>query len=496
MNFFFDIDWIAFLPECYLIFVVNFLLMYGVIYSSSFRHNFPILIKNLSWLAVESFLFVLLLLLNNVFQNAIIFNNFLVIDLFSTCIKSFVILSNLILLLIVLVYNQTEKINNFEFVILNVFACIGILCLISAYDLISIFLALELQSFCFYILCCFKRQSEFSVEAGLKYFILGAFSSGFFLFGCSFIYGFSGTTNLEKLFIFFNTFSYDFFVFDIACFIGIIFVLVGLMFKLAIAPFHVWSPDVFEGSPLSVTAFFAFVPKIAVLSVIIRIILSICYVFFVPCQEFLLICSLTSIFVGVLGALFQKKIKRFLAYSSISHFGFIFLGICSGSFEGIFASLFYIVIYTFTMIIVFSILLTIRVKKTSQKLKYLSDLSSIFYLNNFVGLSFLVVFFSMSGIPPFAGFFSKFFIFFSTINNDLIIVSIFAILISGVGCFYYIRLIKIMFFEVNNLNYVFYDLKKENSLVISFFTIFLTLFLVSPNFIIVIVYNSFIDFFL
>jgi proton-translocating NADH-quinone oxidoreductase chain N len=496
MNFFFDIDWIAFLPECYLIFVVNVLLMYGVIYSSSFRHNFPILMKNLTWLTIESFLFILVLLLNNMFQNAIIFNNFLIIDSFSSFVKLFVVFSNIILLLIVLVYNQTEKINNFEYVILNIFACIGIFFLTSAYDLISIFLALELQSFCFYILCCFKRQSEFSVEAGLKYFILGAFSSGFFLFGCSFIYGFSGTTNLEKLFIFFNTFSYDFFVFDIACFIGIVFVLVGLMFKLAIAPFHIWSPDVFEGSPLSVTAFFSFVPKIAILSVFIRIILSLCYVFFVPCQEFILICALSSVVVGVFGALFQKKIKRFLAYSSISHFGFILLGICCGSLEGIFASLFYIIIYTFTMIVVFSILLTIRVKKTFKKFKYLSDFSSIFYLNNFVGISFLVIFFSMSGIPPFAGFFSKFFIFFGTINNDLIIVSIFTILISGLGCFYYIRLIKIIFFEVSNLNFIFYDIKKENSLVISFFTIFLTLFLVSPNFIVVLVYNSFIDFFL
>jgi proton-translocating NADH-quinone oxidoreductase chain N len=405
----------------------------------------------------------------------------------------FVVLSNIALLLIVLVYNQIEKINNFEYVILNVFACIGIFFLISAYDLISIFLALELQSFCFYVLCCLKRQSEFSVEAGLKYFILGAFSSGFFLFGCSFIYGFSGTTNLEKLFIFFNTFFYDFFVFDITCFIGIIFILVGLMFKLAVAPFHVWSPDVFEGSPLSVTAFFSFVPKVGILGVFIRIFLSLCYVFFIPYQEFVLICALASIFIGVFGALFQKKIKRFLVYSSISHFGFILLGICCGSLEGIFGSLFYIVIYTFTMIIIFSILLTIRVKKTSQKLKYLSDLSSIFYLNNFIGLSFLVVFFSMSGIPPFAGFFSKFFIFFSTINNDLIIVSILTILISGIGCFYYIRLIKMMFFEINNLNFVFYSLKKENTLIISFFVIFLTLFLFFPNFIIVLIYNCFID---
>ncbi len=495
MNFFFDIDWIAFLPECYLVFVVNFLLLYGVFYSSSFRHNFPILIKNLSWLSLQSFSFVLFLLLNNYFQNAIIFNNFLIVDIFSTCTKLIVIFSNLILILIILFYNQTEKINNFEFIILNIFACIGIFFLASSYDLMSIFLALELQSFCFYILCCLKRQSEFSIEAGLKYFILGAFSSGFFLFGCSFLYGLTGTTNLEKLFIYFNTFLYDFSVINIACFIGIVFILVGLMFKLTIAPFHIWSPDVFEGSPLSVTAFFSFVAKIAILSVLIRIILSLGYIFFVSYQEILLICSLMSIFVGVFGALFQKKIKRFLAYSSISHFGFILLGISSGSFESIFSSIFYIIIYTFTMIVVFSILLSVRTKKTNQKLKYLADLSSIFYLNNSIGVCYLVVFFSMAGIPPFVGFFSKFFIFLNVINNDLIIVSIIAIIASGIGCFYYIRLIKIMFFETNNLNYIFYSFKKENSLVASFFTLFLMFFLLFPNLIVLIIYNNFIDLF-
>nr|YP_009476651.1 NADH dehydrogenase subunit 2 [Storeatula sp. CCMP1868]AVM81144.1 NADH dehydrogenase subunit 2 [Storeatula sp. CCMP1868] len=496
MTFSFNIEWLAFLPECFLTVILHILLVYAVIYSSSFRHNFPILIKNLSWLSIQTFLFMFCLVSNNIFHNAIIFNNFIIVDFFSSLIKLTIIILNLILLMIVLIYNQIEKLNNFEYVILNIFACLGIFFLISAYDLISIFLALELQSFCFYILCCFKRQSEFSVEAGLKYFILGAFSSGFFLFGCSFIYGFTGTTNLEKLFLFFNSFSNDFFSFDIACFIGLMFVLVGLMFKVSLAPFHVWAPDVFEGSPFSVTAFFSFVPKIAICSVFIRLILSICYVFFVPFQEFIIICSLCSIFVGVFGALFQKKIKRFLVYSSISHFGFIFLGISCGSFEGIFASLFYLIVYMFTLIVIFSLLLNIKVKKTGQKLKYLSDLSSIFYLNNFLGVSFLIVFFSMSGIPPFAGFFSKFFIFLNTINNDLIIVSLFAILVSGLGCFYYIRLVKIMFFEASNLDYIFIDLKKENSLISSFFIIFITFFLTSPNFVVIILYNSVLELFL
>ena len=187
--------------------------------------------------------------------------------------------------------------------------------------------------------------------------------------------------------------------------------------------------------------------------------------------------------------MFQKKIKRFLVYSSISHFGFIFLGLCCGSFDGVFSAFFYIIIYSFTMFIIFSILLTVRLKKMNQKLKYLSDFSSMFYLHSYVGFSFLIVLFSMSGIPPFAGFFSKFFIFFSTINNDLILISFVAILLSGAGCFYYIRLIKIFFFDVQCLNSIFFILKKENTLIISFFTIYLVFFLFSPNLSTILVYN-------
>jgi NADH-quinone oxidoreductase subunit N len=496
MKFFFDIDWFAFLPEFFIIFSLFFLLIYSSFFSTSFRHNFPILIKNLSWLALQSFFFVIFLLLNNVFESAIIFNNFLIVDFFSTFIKLVVISLNSILLLIVVSYNKKEKLNNFEFTILNIFSCIGIFFLVSSYDLISVFLSLELQSFSFYILCCFKRQSEFSIESGLKYFILGAFSSGFFLFGCSFMYGFSGTTNFEKLFIFFNSFCCDFFSSNLVCFTSLFFIFIGLMFKLGVSPFHMWSPDVFEGSPLSVTSFFSIVPKIGIFSLFLRLVVMLCYGFFLPYQEFILFCSFISIFIGIFGALFQKKIKRFLVYSSISHFGFIFLGISSNSNEGVFSSLFYILIYTFTMVLIFSLLLTIRLKKTSQKIKFLTDLSSLFQTHSFLAVCFLVIFFSMGGIPPFCGFFTKFFIFFSSFNSDIFLISFFSILLGGVGGFYYVRLIKIMFFETNNLNFVFTHFKKENSIISSFFSFFLAFFLFFPNLIIILIYNSFLNLFI
>lgn len=268
------------------------------------------------------------------------------------------------------------------------------------------------------------------------------------------------------------------------------------MFKLGVSPFHMWSPDVFEGSPLSVTSFFSIVPKIGIFSLFLRLVVMLCYGFFLPYQEFILFCSFISIFIGIFGALFQKKIKRFLVYSSISHFGFIFLGISSNSNEGVFSSLFYILIYTFTMVLIFSLLLTIRLKKTSQKIKFLTDLSSLFQTHSFLAVCFLVIFFSMGGIPPFCGFFTKFFIFFSSFNSDIFLISFFSILLGGVGGFYYVRLIKIMFFETNNLNFVFTHFKKENSIISSFFSFFLAFFLFFPNLIIILIYNSFLNLFI
>ena len=252
MDFNFNIDWIAALPEIYIFIIINFLIVYAVIYSTSPHLGYPILIRNVTWLGVQILVFALLLNLLNPITGVVAFNNLLIFDSFSILIKSILLLSTIVTLILALDYSKFENLNCFEYVILMILAVTGMMLVVSSYDLISMYLAIELQSFCMYIIASLKRESEFSTEAGLKYFILGAFSSGLLLFGCSLLYGFTGTTNYQQLFQIFSTIdkTIDTEVSN-AIILGVLFILVGMLFKLSAAPF-LWAPDVYEGAPTSV----------------------------------------------------------------------------------------------------------------------------------------------------------------------------------------------------------------------------------------------------
>jgi len=379
-----------------------------------------------------------------------------------------------------------------------ILAVVGMMLVVSSYDLIAMYLAIELQSFCMYIIASLKRDSEFSTEAGLKYFILGAFSSGLLLFGCSLLYGFTGTTNYHQLFQVFSmveeTPEIVWTKTSNAIPLGVLFILIGMLFKLSAAPFHLWAPDVYEGAPTSVTAFFAIVPKIAVLSVVVRLFSYVFYGLLLPWQEVLILCSILSMIVGTLGALWQTKIKRLLAYSGIGHIGYTLIGISTGSIEGIYATFFYVIIYIIMTIATFSILLSIRNQGNLSKLKYLNDLSGLFVSNPQLAFSFAIIMFSMCGIPPLAGFFSKMFIFISAINMEMYFLSIIGVMTSVAASFYYIRIIKLMFFDsetrINNLN----SLSKENSLFLSSCCIFLMTFFLWPTPLALLLHNSILNF--
>jgi proton-translocating NADH-quinone oxidoreductase chain N len=490
MDFNFNIDWIAAIPEIYIICIINFLIVYAVIYSTSPRLGYPILIRNITWLGVQVLGFALLLNICNPITGVIGFNNLLIFDNFSILIKSVILVSTMITLILALDYSKFENLNCFEYVILMILAVTGMMLVVSSYDLIAMYLAIELQSFCMYIIASLKRESEFSTEAGLKYFILGAFSSGLLLFGCSLLYGFTGTTNYQQLFQIFSTIdkTSELEVSN-AIILGVLFVLVGMLFKLSAAPFHLWAPDVYEGAPTSVTAFFAIVPKIAILSLVVRLF---SYVFYglLPWQEVLILCAIASMIIGTLGALWQTKIKRLLAYSGIGHIGYMLIGISTGSIEGIYATFFYVIIYIIMTVATFSILLSIRKQGSLSKLKYLNDLSGLFISNPQLALSFSIIMFSMCGVPPLAGFFSKMFIFISAINMEMYFLAIIGVMTSVVASFYYIRIIKLMFFDsvtrINNLNPV----SKENSLFLSLCCMFLMTFFFWPTPIALTLHNS------
>jgi proton-translocating NADH-quinone oxidoreductase chain N len=490
MNFLFlNNEWLAILPELFLVISINFILLYAVIYSTSPFFNFPLLINNISWLTVLLLILAFYLTINNNYLNITIFNNLLVIDLFGNFIKSFILLSTASVLIMSLTYNKFDQVNSFEFPVLIILTILGTLLLISSYDLISMYLAIELQSFCSYILSSFKRNSEFSAESGLKYFILGAFSSGFLLFGCSLIYGFTGATNYELISLLLVNSDYNS-LDNSGIIVGIVFILVSFLFKLSAAPFHLWSPDVYEGSPTSVTAFFAIVPKLGLLVFFFRLFFDSFYVFLPSLQYLLIICSITSMLIGSFGAIWQIKIKRLLAFSAISHVGYMLIALCSCSIESIYAVIFYAIIYIFMSISSFCLLISIRKNSDLKKIKYIEDLTLVSKVNPFIGICFAITFFSIAGVPPFAGFFSKMFLFFSAISQSLYLLTFVGILTSVVSCFYYLRIIQITYFEQTSIWISLKKITKEISLLIGSMLLFLTLFFLHPTLLIVLIHNS------
>ena len=368
----------------------------------------PPLLKNIGWLILWSLSLTLVLLYHNPITQSVLFYNSLLIDDFTYIFKFLLILSSFCAILLSLDYLKQEKLNAFEFLILLLFSVLSMLLMISSYDFISFYLTIEFQSLCFYVLAASKRNSEFSTEAGLKYFILGAFSSGILLFGFSIIYGFTGMTNFGELALLFTGLGDDMakpIISSNGILLGILFVAVGFLFKLTAAPFHMWAPDVYEGSPTAITAFFSITPKIAIIAVFIRLFLYSFYDLIFPFQKILLFCSGASMIVGALAALSQHKIKRLLAFSSIGHIGYILLGFASATGEGIEALTIYLIIYVVMTINIFAIILSLHgVNKSangdSVRIKYISDLAMLGNTNPILAFTLSCTLFSMAGIPP------------------------------------------------------------------------------------------------
>jgi NADH-quinone oxidoreductase subunit N len=357
--------------------------------------------------------------------------------------------------------------------------------LVESYDFLIMYLAIELQSLCLYVLATFKRNSQYSTEAGLKYFILGALSSGILVFGCSLIYGLTGSTNFEYL----NDLLIDTGLksdeISIGLSVGIIFIAVGLLFKIAAAPFHMWAPDVYEGAPTIVTAFFAIVPKISVLGLFIELFLETFYGLINEWQQIIIFSAMSSMIIGAIGAIDQKKIKRLLAYSAIGHMGYILISLASASIEGIQALILYIIIYMIMSINIFSLILSLYKKNDNKRIIYITELTGLAKENPLLAITLAITVLSMAGIPPLAGFASKLYVFFSAIASSMYLLAIIGVLTSVIAAVYYIRLIKIMYFESNIEfnNYKIMDFNKSLILAITF--IFLLLFMMNPSYLLI-----------
>ena len=442
-------------PEIFLSLSIMFLLILGV-----FKKNSSKLIQNISLIIL---LTTSVITLNETLgiQETLLFNSSVVIDYLSSFMKIVTLLAAFLVLVISSNYLKTLKIFKIEYPILILSSVLGMMIMISSNDLIVFYMGLELQSLALYVLATFNRDQLKSSEAGLKYFVLSALSSGLLLYGCSLIYGFTGSTNFNIIANQLNSNEY-------AITFGIVFILVGLAFKISAVPFHMWAPDVYEGSPTSVTLFFTMVPKIAALTVFIRFL----YVPFLNLidqwQMILIFLSIASMLFGAIAAIGQTNLKRLIAYSSIGHVGYTLAGVATGSNDGIQSSVIYITIYILMNLGLFSCLL--MMKRNNKYFEDIEDLSGLSKNHPLMSLSLLVILFSLAGIPPLAGFFAKFYIFKSVLEQSMYFLAIVGLLSTVVAAFYYLRIIKIMYFDKEKEKY-----DTDHSLWLKFSLMFSTL---------------------
>ena len=420
------------LPEIFISISIMFLLVLGV-----FKKDSSKLIFNISLIVL---FITLIITFNETFaiNRKTLFNDSVVIDYMSSLMKIITLIATFLVLVISSSYLKTTKIFKIEYPILILSSVLGMLIMISSNDLIVFYMGLELQSLALYVLATFNRDKLKSSEAGLKYFVLSALSSGLLLYGCSLVYGFSGSTNFDIISNQLNSNEY-------VLTFGIVFILVGLAFKISAVPFHMWAPDVYEGSPTSVTLFFTMVPKIAALTVFIRFL----YVPFLNLidqwQMIIIFLSLASMIFGAIAAIGQTNIKRLIAYSSIGHVGYTLAGLATGTNEGIQSSIIYITIYIVMNLALFSGLLMLR--RNNQYHEDIEDLSGLSKNHPLLSISLLIVLFSLAGIPPLAGFFAKFYIFKAVLEESMYFLSIVGLLSTVISAFYYLRIIKIIYFD-------------------------------------------------
>ncbi|MEE2662437.1 MAG: NADH-quinone oxidoreductase subunit NuoN [Pseudomonadota bacterium] len=422
-------------PELFLAVAAMVLLLLGV-----FRGDRGA--QSISWLSVLTLLstgVVMSFLPDNV---QIAFGGQFIVDQFGTFMKWLILLGSALAILMSLNYNEREKIQRFEFPILILFAALGMLLMVSANDLISLYVGLELQSLALYVIAAFRRDSTKSSEAGLKYFVLGALSSGMLLYGASLIYGFAGTTRFAELAGLFTGPNADP---GIGVVVGLVFLLAGLAFKVSAVPFHMWTPDVYEGAPTPITAFFAVAPKIAAIALLVRVMVGPFGELYEEWQQVVIFIAVASMFLGALAAIWQKNIKRLLAYSSIGHVGFALVGLAAGSKEGISAIGIYMTIYLAMNIGAFGCVLSMR--RQGLLTENIDDLAGLARNHPLMAAAMGIFMFSMAGIPPLAGFFGKLYIFLSAVNEGLYLLAIVGVLTSVVGAYYYLRIVKIMYFD-------------------------------------------------
>ena len=418
------------LPEIFLTLSIFSILMIGVFIKNSFN-----LIFNLSSLII---LLTIAIILNSSNNEEKIFLESFTRDAFSNFFKILILASSLFVLNSSKNFILDKKLAKFEYPIIILLSILGMFFMVSANDIILFYLGLELQSLSLYILASIDRDNLKSSESGIKYFVLSALSSGLLLYGCSLLYGFTGSTNFDLI-------ADELGKENTGAVFAMVFILVGLAFKVSAVPFHMWTPDVYEGAPTSITSYFAVVPKVAGLAVLIKFMLIPFSKILMEWQTIIIFISIASMILGAIAAIGQKNIKRLLAYSSIGHIGYALAGVATGVISGYESAIVYIAIYVVMNLGAFSCLYLL--KKDGDYKENISDLSGISKKHPMLAISFLVILFSLAGIPPLGGFFAKFYVFTAVVEQKMYALAIIGLLTTVISAFYYLKIIKTIYFD-------------------------------------------------
>ena len=457
------------LPEIVLACTCMALLMLGVFRGDSST-------RSVSWIAVLALVVVGVVLTSVQSGRMVAFGGQFIVDDFAHFMKWLVIIGSSLAIIMSINFNEQESIARFEYPVLILFATLGMFMMVSANDLISLYVGLELQSLALYVVAAFRRDSLKSSEAGLKYFVLGALSSGMLLYGCSLIYGFAGTTSFDGLAALFEGLGGT--GPSVGLVVGLVFLIAGLAFKVSAVPFHMWTPDVYEGAPTPVTAFFAVAPKIAAIALFIRVLTGPFGVLIADWQQVIVLISIASMVLGALAAIWQDNIKRLLAYSSIGHMGYALIGLAAGTEAGVRGILVYMTIYLAMNIGTFCCVLAMR--RNGRMVEGISDLAGLARNQPMLALSLAIFMFSMAGIPPLAGFFGKLYIFLAAIESGLYTLAIIGVLASVIGSYYYLRIIKIMYFD-EPAEVFDRTIGREVKIILVGTTLFVTFFIIRPD---------------
>ena len=457
------------LPEIIIAVGAMALLMFGVFRKATAGDDFAT-----GWLAIGVLLIAAVLVAIAPAERQVLFEGAFITDAFSRFMKLLVIGGAV--LVIIMSFHDLERMRllSFEYAVLLMLAVLGMMLMISAGDLIALYLGIELQSLSLYVVAAIQRDQVRSSEAGLKYFVLGALSSGMLLYGASLIYGFTGTVDFGVIA---SVAQGQSVAENIGLTFGLVFLLVGIAFKISAVPFHMWTPDVYQGAPTPVTAFFAAAPKLAAMALLMRVVFTAFPGIALQWQQIIIFLSIASMLLGAFAAIGQTNIKRLMAYSSIGHIGYALVGVAANNEPGMQAVLIYLAIYLFMTLGAFACILSMRTK--DGMLEDIDSLAGLARTNLPLAFVLAMILFSMAGIPPLAGFFAKFYVFAAAIKADLIPLAIIGVLSSVVAAYYYIRVIKVMFMD--DAAQSFLPVERGTGLVMTIAALFVLLFVLVPQ---------------